>query len=143
MTASAPRERDDDLPGTEGPVLESLGELFIPLWPVLLALLVSHGISFATSFLGRREHAGRSASDQMSKPYKRVIVLHLTIIFGGWVILLLGSPLPALILLIILKTAVDLTRSSTGALGAGPSLHKGNREEDEKADDEEYGSQGQ
>ncbi len=112
--------RGIDSVGTEGPVLESLGELFIPLWPALLALLVSHGISFATNFLSRREHAGRSASDQMSEPYKRVIVLHVTIIFGGWLILLLGSPLPALILLIILKTAVDLRAHRQEHSGPAP-----------------------
>jgi hypothetical protein len=44
----------------------------------------------------------------MAEPYKRIIVMHVTIIFGGWLILLLKSPVPALILLIALKTAVDL-----------------------------------
>jgi hypothetical protein len=89
-------------------VQTALTDLFVPLWPALLAMFVSHGISFATNFIGRREFVGRKVQDQMAEPYKRIIVMHLTIIFGGWLIMLLRSPLPALILLIALKTAVDL-----------------------------------
>ena len=88
--------------------LTALAGLFIPLWPALLALAVSHGISFYANFLKRKEYLGRTAAEQMGEPYKRVVVLHVTIIFGGWVILLLGSPLPALVLLVALKTGVDL-----------------------------------
>ena len=88
--------------------LTALADLFIPLWPALLALAVSHGISFYANFLKRKEYLGRKAAEQMGEPYKRVVVLHVTIIFGGWVILLLGSPLPALVLLVALKTGGDL-----------------------------------
>jgi hypothetical protein len=80
----------------------------VPLWPALLALLISHGISFWTNFIGEREYASRSVAEQMGEPYKRIILLHLTIIFGGGIILLLKSPLPALVLLVLLKTAMDL-----------------------------------
>jgi hypothetical protein len=73
-----------------------------------VALVVSHGISFYSNFLGRKEYVGRKAQEQMAEPYKRIIVLHVTIIFGGWFIMLLRSPVPALVLLIALKTAVDL-----------------------------------
>ena len=93
----------------EAQVLTALGDLFLPLWPALLALVASHGISFYSNFLKREEYVGRTAAVQMGEPYKRVIVLHVTIIFGGWVILLLGSPLPALVLLLALKTGVDLS----------------------------------
>ena len=44
----------------------------------------------------------------MSAPYKRIIVLHLAILFGGWGVLALGSPLPVLVILVVLKTALDL-----------------------------------
>jgi len=44
----------------------------------------------------------------MGQPYGRVIVLHLTVLFGGWIVMLLGSPLPALVLLVVIKTAADL-----------------------------------
>ena len=86
----------------------ALADLFLPLWPALLALVVSHGISFYANFLKHKEYLGRTAAEQMGEPYKRIVVLHVTIIFGGWVILLLGSPLPALVLLVALKTGVDL-----------------------------------
>ena len=92
---------------TEGPVLESLGDLFVPLWPALLALTVSHGISFYENFLKGKEHVGRKVGELMGEPYKRIVILHVTIIFGGWLILLLGSPLPALVLFLVLKTATD------------------------------------
>lgn len=92
----------------EAPVLSALAEVFVPLWPALLALFVSHGISFYSNFLGRQEYVGRRAQDQMSEPYKRIIILHVTIIFGGWAILLLRSPLPALVFLVVLKILADL-----------------------------------
>jgi hypothetical protein len=48
--------------------------------------------------------------------------MHVTIIFGGWLILLLRSPGPALIRLIALKTAVDLRahRKEHGGGGTSP-----------------------
>jgi len=36
------------------------------------------------------------------------MVIKLTLIFGGWILLTLKSPVPALALLILLKLAVDL-----------------------------------
>lgn len=92
----------------EAPAFAALAHLFLPLWPALLVLVASHGVSFYTNFLGRREYLGRKASEQMGEPYKRVVILHVTIIFGGWLILLLRSPLPALVFLVVLKTVVDL-----------------------------------
>ncbi|MSR23415.1 MAG: hypothetical protein EXR92_07730 [Gemmatimonadetes bacterium] len=94
--------------GRMWPVGIAFGVMFVPLWPALLALVLSHGISFYENFLKGEEHVGRTVGEQMGEPYKRVIVLHVTIIFGGWAILLLGSPLPALVLLLVLKTWVDL-----------------------------------
>jgi hypothetical protein len=94
--------------GPEPGALAALRHLFVPLWPALLALLISHGVSFYTNFLRGKEYVGRTVAEQMAEPYKRVILLHVTIIFGGWVILLLKSPLPALALLVVLKTAMDL-----------------------------------
>lgn len=44
----------------------------------------------------------------MNEPYKRIIVMHITLIVGGFLTLVLESPVPALILMIVLKVAVDL-----------------------------------
>ena len=35
------------------------------------------------NFLGRREYVGRKLGRQMSEPYKRIVIMHVTIIFGG------------------------------------------------------------
>ncbi len=35
------------------------------------------------------------------------MVLHMTVLLGGWVVMLLGSPLFALVVLVVLKTAAD------------------------------------
>ncbi len=99
--------------GPEPGVVEALGDLFLPLWPALVGLFTSHGVSFYTNFLKRREYVGRTVNHQMAEPYKRVMVMHVTIIFGGWIIMLLGQPVGALVLLIALKTAVDLRSHRT------------------------------
>ena len=44
----------------------------------------------------------------MGQPYKRIIVMHITIILGGFMVAALDSTLPALLLLVVLKLAVDL-----------------------------------
>ena len=37
-----------------------------------------------------------------------VMVLHMSVLFGGWVVMLLGSPLFALVVLVALKTLADV-----------------------------------
>lgn len=108
--------------GADAGVLGTMSDIFGPLYPALLALFLSHGVSFFTNFLWRREYAGRDPSEQMKEPYKRIAVMHISIIFGGWFILALGTPAWALVLLVVLKTGVDLAahRKEHGARDSGP-----------------------
>jgi hypothetical protein len=75
---------------------------------VMIGFVVSRGISFVTNFLLGREYQRTSASDLFDQPYARVIVLHVALIFGGAVLMFLNSPKGGLILLVLLKTALDL-----------------------------------
>jgi hypothetical protein len=74
-----------------------------------IGLAISHGASFLFNYLGRREYLRVSAGRQMFAPYGRLVILHLAIILGAFVSLTIGSPIGALIVLVILKTVVDLT----------------------------------
>jgi hypothetical protein len=74
----------------------------------LLGLVLSHGLSFYWNYLRSGEYQRASLNALMAQPYGRVIVLHLTVLFGGWVVILLGSPLFALVVLVVLKTAADV-----------------------------------
>lgn len=73
-----------------------------------VGLAFSHGASFVMNFLGRREYLRVSPAAQMFAPYRRVMVLHMTIIFGAFISLLLGSPVGAIVVLVLLKTGIDL-----------------------------------
>jgi hypothetical protein len=95
--------------GPEPGALEALQSTLMPLWTPLAGLFVSHGISFRTNFLGRGEHATTTMNALMTAPYNRIIVMHLTLIFGGWIVLGLGSSVGALAILVVLKTAVDFS----------------------------------
>jgi hypothetical protein len=94
--------------GPEPEVWSALLDLFVPLWPALAVLFISHGVSFFTNYLGRREYVGMDMKTQMGEPYKRIIVMHLTIILGGGLTMIFRTPAAALLLLIALKTATDL-----------------------------------
>ena len=95
-------------PSEEPPVLQALATLFAPLWPALLALLVSHGISFVLHFLRGGEYQRQTVSGLMTTPYRRIIVMQVAIIFGGFAAMLLNTPMPALLLLVALKIAADV-----------------------------------
>lgn len=75
---------------------------------MFLALFISHGVSFVQNYLIKGERHRVNPGMLMIQPYKRIVILHVTIIFGGGLTMLLGSPIPILILLIALKTAVDV-----------------------------------
>ena len=78
------------------------------LWLPLGALAASHLFSFFWNYLYRGEFRRTSLTGQMAKPYGRVVVLHLTILVGGFAAMALGSPVWALVVLIAIKVALDL-----------------------------------
>lgn len=75
----------------------------------LLVLFFSHVFSFFFNYLYQGEYKKTNLNALMVQPYKRVIILHVVILFGGFLVLGLGSPVPALILLVVLKSVIDLT----------------------------------
>ena len=103
----------------EPPALTALMTLYKPLWLVAGALFFSHAVSFALNFIGRGEYRGETVSSLMMAPYKRIVVLHLTLIFGAWIVMLVQSTAPAVALLIGLKTIADL-RAHTREHRGGP-----------------------
>jgi hypothetical protein len=84
-----------------GPDLGAVG------WAAL-GLAISHGVSFVVNFVGRREYLRVTTAQQMFAPYGRLVILHVTIILGAILSLSIGSPVGAIVVLVILKTVVDL-----------------------------------
>jgi hypothetical protein len=74
----------------------------------ILALVISHTVSFFVNYVGKGEYKSTSLNQLMGQPYGRVVILHVTIIFGGFLVTLFGSPVFGLILLIALKTFIDI-----------------------------------
>ena len=96
-------------PSSSGELL-SLGESVFSyelMWGAL-ALLISHGVSFFLNYVGSGEYRLSSLRDVTQEPYGRMVLLHVTIIFGGMLISALGSPVAGLLLLIVLKMAMDI-----------------------------------
>lgn len=73
-----------------------------------MGLVVSHGISFVGNVLQRGEDLRTAPNELMARPYTRVMVLHVTLILGAFLVMGLGEPLAALLLFVLLKTGVDL-----------------------------------
>jgi hypothetical protein len=97
-------------PGGDLPGPEQIAEL-ISRWNLgwaALALLASHGFSLVSNYLltGRFRHT--NPSDLMKAPYGRIVVLHVAILGGGFLLTALNSPIWGLVLLIIGKVLLDL-----------------------------------
>lgn len=45
---------------------------------------------------------------EMIKPYGRIVVMHLTVLFGAWLMVLTDAPVGAILLLCLLKAALEL-----------------------------------
>ena len=92
--------------------LTSDSGMTLDLGPVLFAataLAISHGLSFWWNFLHGGEYRRTTVATLMFAPYRRLVALHLTIIFGAMAVMFTGAPAAAVALLVAIKTAIDLT----------------------------------
>jgi hypothetical protein len=74
----------------------------------VLALFVSHGVSFVQNYLLKGEYATAKPDKLMGNPYGRVVVMHIAILAGGFLTMAVGSPAPLLVVLVGLKTILDV-----------------------------------
>jgi hypothetical protein len=74
----------------------------------ILFLFLSHGFSFFHNYIGSGEYRRVNLMQLMAQPYARIVVLHLTTLLGGFAATAAGAPLIAVVVLVLLKTAVDL-----------------------------------
>ncbi len=120
--SSAPRA-DSFEPALDpaAPSLLALVQDAPPLWLWgLAALALSHAGSVVLNYFLRGERERLTVADLMSAPYRRIVVLHVTVIIGGMLAEWLGSPIYLLVLLVALKIGLDLRahwRSHTLAPG--------------------------
>ena len=83
----------------------------LDLGPVVFAALglaISHGLSFWWNFLHGGEYRRTTAAALMFAPYKRLVALHITIIFGAFAVMFTGAPAAAVAVLVAIKTAIDV-----------------------------------
>jgi hypothetical protein len=92
------------------------------LWAIA-GLVLSHGVSFVLLFIGTGEYRYTTSKKLMHAPYKRIVVLHVAIIAGGFLVTLLGSPAALLVALVALKTGMDIMLHNRSH---NSDLHKGN-----------------
>jgi len=74
----------------------------------VIVLFVSHAVSYRFNFIGGGEYLRVSPAAQMFAPYGRLMILHITIIFGALAISFTGAPAAAIVILVGLKIAMDL-----------------------------------
>jgi hypothetical protein len=73
-----------------------------------IALAVSHGLSYWWNFLRGGEYRRVTPVGLMFQPYRRLIALHLTIIFGAMAVMFTGAPVLAVAILVAVKTLLDV-----------------------------------
>lgn len=105
----------------------AVDRIFPEAWLPVFVLWASHGFSFIYNFLWLKEYEHASAlgrkppeitfngrktddpaAEYLFKPYGRIVVMHLTVLAGGFLTQRAGAPVAALVLLVVLKTAIDL-----------------------------------
>jgi hypothetical protein len=92
-----------DLAGATQALLMRETNLLIGLGSIVAWQLVQFVL-----FLTRGEVRRTNVTELMGAPYPRIIVLHITIIAGGFVLLLLNQPLAGLLMLALIKMAFDV-----------------------------------
>lgn len=92
-------------------VLFGFVEQFAPIiYFGVLALLLSHLVSFVENFLLQGEIFKLRVNKLMTQPYGQIIALHAGLILGAFALQKLGSPVWLLAIIVILKLGLDLSQ---------------------------------
>jgi hypothetical protein len=78
--------------------------LFIPA----IALFISHGFSFIWNYIYKGEYKAASLQMVMAGPYGRVIVLHATVILGGFLVMESKAPMVFMLMVVAIKIIMDV-----------------------------------
>jgi len=88
-------------PGLERASLRVVG-------PATVGLVAYHALSYRSTYVGRGEYERSGPVTLMIEPYRRVLVLHLTVLLGAVAVAAVGAPVGALVVMVLVKTALDL-----------------------------------
>jgi hypothetical protein len=99
------------------------------LWAAVVAMFISHGISFYINFLKARlgrstveaESEKQDLTQIMTRPYGRIVVMHLTILFGAALVQFFQTRTAAFVLLVALKIVADVVAHVRANFSAEPS----------------------
>lgn len=108
--------------GLIGPVFHMLDRLLIDRdgWLAIGAIVALHGAGFA-QWWGSSRAAPTPLKELMGAPYGRIMILHVTLIAGGFLVQALRAPVAGALLLIALKLAYDLVSLSRARERPGDS----------------------
>jgi hypothetical protein len=95
--------------GLVGEWYSSLALIWQPAFIIAAgSIAASHLYSFAINFIGKREYENTGLIPLMQRPYGRIVAMHVAIVFGGGLVMWLGTALPLLVILIAVKIGLDL-----------------------------------
>ena len=104
---------DGSLTSVDRDTLEAMDLLTGSMLFAIAALAASHLFSFFRNFIAAGEYRSSHPAMLMMRPYGRIVALHITIIVGAFLSIAFGSPMGLLVVLILLKTGVDLAMHQT------------------------------
>jgi len=74
----------------------------------VLALFASHLYSFINHYVLGGEYRRLSPRKAMAMPYPRIVLLHVSLLVGGFLLEMTGQPVAGLVIFVILKIGLDL-----------------------------------
>jgi hypothetical protein len=101
--------------GFYGPLGTMAGRLFVggEGWLAMMAIVAVHAVGFAQWAFATRDEP-TPLKELMAAPYGRIVVLHVTLIAGGFLIMSLHAPVLGVLLLLALKLGYDLVTLRRG-----------------------------
>ena len=75
-----------------------------------LVVLASHGVSFVTNFIGKKEYRllKKDPEQLMVAPYRRIFVMMASVVLGAIFVALTGAPSALMGIFILLKIVADI-----------------------------------